>query len=256
MATTLEQRPVQSALRVGLPLVAAVALTATLLPLLPADHLPDVVVHPAVVAGVCWAGQLWYVSYSMEAAAVARTLRKGMFGLANTVTLIRGALYAVVAGFVVVPPQTSLVWVPAVCYGTGVVLDKLDGTIARTIGEETALGTRLDMAFDTFGFVAAPLVAVLWGALPVYYLAISAARYTFLGALRLHRWRGGTVHPLPDSDLGKYLAGVQMGFVTVALVPSVPTGLVWALAPAVLAPSLGVFTRDYLYATGRFGSGH
>lgn len=256
MATALERRPVQSALRVGLPLVAAVVLTATLLPLLPAEDLPDVVVHPAVVAGVCWAGQLGYVSYSMEPKAVARTLRKGVFGLANTVTLVRGALYAVVAGFVVVPSHTTLVWVPAVCYGTGVVLDKLDGTIARTIGEETALGRRLDMAFDTFGFVAAPLVAVLWGALPVYYLAISAARYTFLGALRLHRWRGGTVHQLPDSDLGRYLAGVQMAFVTVALIPTVPSSLVWAVAPAVLAPSLAVFTRDYLYGTGRLDSAH
>jgi CDP-diacylglycerol--glycerol-3-phosphate 3-phosphatidyltransferase len=253
MSTGVKQRRVQSALRAGVPLVAAVALTAILLPLLPEEQLPNAVVHPAIVAGVCWAGQLWYVSYSLDDSAATESPQ---FGLANTVTLLRGALYAVVAGFLLVPAGTALAWVPALCYGTGVVLDRLDGTIARTVGEETRLGTQLDMALDTFGFVVAPLLAVLWGALPVYYLAISAARYTFVGAVQLHRWRGGTVHPLPDSDLGKHLAGVQMVFVTVALVPVAPTTLVYSVAPVVLAPSIAVFTRDFLYATGRLGSGH
>jgi len=131
-------------------------------------------------------------------------------------TLVRGALYAVVAGFVVVPSETALAWVPALCYGTGVALDKLDGIVARTVGRQTELGRRFDMAFDTFGFVVAPLVAVLWGLLPVWYLSISAARYVFRGAVWLRRVRGLPVGDLPDSDLGKYLAGVQMIFVTIA----------------------------------------
>jgi CDP-diacylglycerol--glycerol-3-phosphate 3-phosphatidyltransferase len=172
--------------------------------------------------------------------------------LANTLTLLRGGLYAIVAGFAVVPADTDLAWVPAVCYGTGVVLDKLDGTVARTIGRETALGRRLDMAFDTFGFVAAPVVAVLWGQLPVWYLSLSAARYVFLGGLYWHQLRGRPVFDTPDSDLGKYLAGIQMVFVTLALAPPVPTSLVWAVSPVVLAPSLAVFGRDFLAASGRF----
>lgn len=255
VGTQLELTPVQSVVQAGLPLIAAIALTVVLFPLLPAEQLQSAIVHPAVVAGTCWAGQLWYVSYSLSANTLV-TLGNTVFGLANTITLLRGVLYAVVAGFVVVPAETALAWVPAVCYGTGVVLDKVDGAVAQTVGEETTLGKRLDMAFDTFGFVAAPLVAVLWGALPVYYLSLSAARYAFVGAVRLHCWRGRTVHPLPDSDLGKYLAGVQMVFVTIALVPAVPTVLVYTAAPVVLAPSLAVFTRDHLYATGRLGSAH
>lgn len=246
----------QSALRAGVPLLAAVALSVTLFSLFPGEHLANVAVHPAVVAGTCWAGQLWYVSYSFDVSRITRPFRGEIVGLANTLTLLRGALYAVVAGFVVVPADTALVWVPAVCYGLGVVLDKLDGVIARTIGDETALGTRLDMAFDTFGFIAAPVVAVHWGMLPAYYLAIAAARHSFVGALRLHRWRGRAVHPLPDSNLGRYLAGGQMVFLTVALVPVVPTSLVYTVAPAVLAPSIAVFLRDYCYATGRLGDTH
>ncbi|WP_144799656.1 CDP-alcohol phosphatidyltransferase family protein [Halorubrum depositum] len=251
MAEARQRRPLRVGIGVGLPLVAAVALAALLLRLFPADATGRWGLSPAVVAGVCWAGQLWYVGYGLDPEGITGGFWRRLFGLANTVTLVRGALYAVVAGFIVAPPETALAWIPALCYGTGVALDNLDGTVARTVGRETEIGRRLDMAFDTFGFVAAPLVAVAWGLLPVWYLSISAARYVFRGAVWLRRARGLPVGDLPDSDLGKYLAGVQMIFVTVALVPPAPTDLVWALAPVVLAPSLAVFTRDYLAVSGR-----
>jgi CDP-diacylglycerol--glycerol-3-phosphate 3-phosphatidyltransferase len=236
---------------IGLPLLAAVGLVALLFRLFPAGATGRWGLSPAVVAGGIWAGQLWYVGYRLGPERRRGGFWRRLFGLANAVTLVRGALYAVVAGFVLVPPETGLAWVPALCYGTGVALDSLDGTVARTVGQETEIGRRLDMAFDTFGFVAAPLVAVAWGLLPVWYLAISAARYVFRGAVWQRRVRGRPVGDLPDSDLGRYLAGVQMGFVTLALVPPVPTDAVWTLAPVVLAPSLAVFTRDYLVVSGR-----
>lgn len=234
-------------LRVGLPVVGALGLALLVAGLFPADAMTRWILHPAAVAGVCWAGQLWYAGRGLDSVRPWRYV----FGIANSITLLRGGLYAVVAGFVVVPVTTDLAWVPAVCYGTGVVLDKLDGTVARTIGEQTALGTRLDMAFDTFGFVVAPLVAVLWGQLPVWYLSITAARYVYLGGIRWRRLRGRPVGERPDSDLGKYLAGVQMVFLSVALAPLVPSDTLFAVAPAVLAPSLAVFARDFLVVSGR-----
>ncbi|MFO8113936.1 MAG: CDP-alcohol phosphatidyltransferase family protein [Halorubrum sp.] len=251
MAETRQRRSVRVGVGVGLPVAAGVALTALLSRLLPADATGRWGLSPAVVAGVCWAGLLWYVGYGLDPGRLTGGFWRRLLGIANAITLARGALYAVVAGFVAVPPGTTLAWVPALCYGTGVALDNLDGTVAREVGRETEIGRRLDMAFDTFGFVAAPLVAVLWGLLPVWYLAISAARYVFRGAVWLRRVRGLPVGDLPDSDLGRYLAGAQMIFVTVALVPPVPTDLVWTLAPVVLLPSLAVFARDYLAVSGR-----
>jgi len=234
-------------LTVGLPVVGALALTAVVGTLFPAGAVTRWIVHPAAVAGVCWAGQLWYAGRGLQ------TVRpwQHVFGLANALTLLRGGLYAIVAGFLAVPATTDLAWVPSVCYGTGVVLDKLDGAVARTVGEQTALGTRLDMAFDTFGFFVAPLLAVVWGRLPVWYLSISVARYVYVAGIRWRRLRGRPVLDHPDSDLGKYLAGVQMVFITVVLVPAVPVRVVFALAPAVLAPSLAVFARDFLVVSGR-----
>ena len=251
MTETPRRRSVRVGVGVGLPLLAATALVALLFRLLPADAAWRWGVSPAVVAGAVWAGQLWYVVFRLDAGRLGGAFWRRLFGLANAVTLVRGALYAVVAGFLVVPPSTALAWVPALCYGFGVALDSLDGTVARTVGQETDIGRRLDMAFDTFGFVAAPLVAVSWGLLPVWYLALSAARYVFRGAVWQRRVRGLPVGDLPDSDLGRYLAGVQMVFVTIALAPPVPTDVVWTLAPLVLAPSLAVFTRDYLFVSGR-----
>ncbi|WP_136686541.1 CDP-alcohol phosphatidyltransferase family protein [Halorhabdus amylolytica] len=246
-------RTLSVGMEVGLPVLGAVALAVVLRGLYPPGELDTWMLDPAAVAGLCLGGLLWYASHRLVPIRAAEGPLAGLFGLANSLTLLRGALYAVVAGFVVVPPGTRLAWVPALAYGCGIVLDKLDGTIARTVGRETELGERLDMAFDTFGFVAAPLVAVLWGVLPVWYLSLSAARYVYRSGLAWRRHRGRPLFDPPDSDLGKYLAGVQMVFLTVALTPTAPTTLVRTAAPFVLAPSLAVFARDFLVVTGRLG---
>ncbi|WP_277540174.1 CDP-alcohol phosphatidyltransferase family protein [Haloarcula laminariae] len=251
MAGRRSDRSTLVGLRVGLPVVGALCLGAVVGLAFPPDEMTRWRVNPAAVAGLCWAGQFWLAGRGLDVNRIVGSPYRHVFGLANALTLLRGGLYAVVAGFVVVPASTTLAWVPAVCYGVGVALDKLDGVVARSVGEETDLGERLDMAVDTFGFVVAPLVAVLWNQLPVWYLALSAARYVYLAGIRYRRHRGRPIHDSPDSDLGKYLAGVQMTFITVALVPAVPSDLVFAVAPAVLAPSLAVFARDFLYVSGR-----
>jgi len=254
MAELRHPFPAPVAPPVGLPALAGFCLAAVLWLLLPGDATAHGAAPPAVAAGLCWAAQLGYAGYSVREPTADGW--RSLFGLANALTLLRGALYTVVAGFAVVPAGTGLAWVPALCYGTGAVLDKLDGTVARTVGRETELGARLDTAFDTFGFVAAPLVAVLWGLLPVWYLSLSAARYVFLAGLKWRRVRGRPLFDRPDSDLGKYLAGVQMVFIATALVPAAPTALVRAVAPLVLAPSLLVFARDYLAVSGRLPRTH
>lgn len=252
MAGQRRDRALPVGVLIGFPMLGAVGLILALRGVFPPRDIDALVLDPAAVAGLCWAGQLLYVGHSLDPAQGPSRSWRRLFGLANVLTVSRGALYAVVAGFVVVPPGTDLAWVPALAYGTGALLDKIDGMVARTVGGETELGERLDMAFDTFGFVAAPLVAVLWGLLPAWYLSLSAARYVYRGGVAWRRHRGRPVFDAPDSDLGKYLAGVQMAFITLALAPAVPTDLVWTLAPFVLAPSLAVFARDFLVVSGRF----
>ncbi|MFC6989401.1 CDP-alcohol phosphatidyltransferase family protein [Haloplanus sp. GCM10025708] len=133
----------------------------------------------------------------------------------------------------------------------GVALDAVDGATARTAGRRTELGERLDLAFDTLGFLVAPLVGVAWGRLPVWYLSISAARYLYRGGLAWRERRGRPVFDLSPSRVRRPLAALQMAFITAALLPLLPVRVVHPAAAVVAVPSLAVFARDYLTVTGR-----
>jgi CDP-diacylglycerol--glycerol-3-phosphate 3-phosphatidyltransferase len=204
---------------------------------------------------VLWAGTVGYLLYSLATPRVAGTVTSRWLGVANYLTIVRAGLFCIVGGFVLVPPSGRLAWVPAICYGAGAALDQMDGHIARSVGRETALGRRLDLAIDTFGFVVAPVVAVAWGQLPVWYLSLSAARYVYRGFKHFRRLRGRPLYDRPNGDLGRHLAGAQMAFLTVVLTPVVSPSLAAAVAPFALAPTLGVFLRDYLFVAGHLPTG-
>jgi CDP-diacylglycerol--glycerol-3-phosphate 3-phosphatidyltransferase len=183
----------------------------------------------------------------------SRTAVYESLGAPNLVTLTRGALFAALAGFGALAPRPGIAWLPAVLYGTGCVLDAVDGFLARRTDRRTVLGAKLDLAFDTTGFLVAPVVAVLWGQLPVWYLSLSAARYLFKLGRGLRRRRGKPVYDIPDSVVRRPLAGVQMAFITAALSPLLSPPATRPLAVIVLAPSLAVFARDYAVVAGWYG---
>ncbi|MEF8841793.1 MAG: CDP-alcohol phosphatidyltransferase family protein [Haloarculaceae archaeon] len=224
--------------------------------LLVSEAVADATVRGSVALMVTlWLGTVGYLLYSLAAPSIAGGSASPWLGVANYLTLVRAGLFCIAGGFVVVPPSGRLVWVPAICYGIGTALDQLDGRVARSVGRETPLGRRLDLAIDTFGFVVAPAVAVAWGQLPVWYLSLSAARYVYRGLTYLRRLRGRPLFERPDSDLGRYLAGGQMAFLTLVLTPIVTPAAAAAVAPLALAPSLGVFLRDYLFVAGHLPTG-
>lgn len=176
-------------------------------------------------------------------------------GLPNLVTLGRGGLVAALAGLGALTPRPEIAWLPAALYGAGVTLDFFDGFLARRTERTTVLGAKLDMAIDTTGFLVAPVVGVLWNQLPVWYLSLSAARYLFKLGCWSRRRRGRPVSDLPASRVRRPLAGVQMGFITLALAPIVPLAAIRPLAVVVLAASLSVFVRDYLVVAGVYAPG-
>jgi CDP-diacylglycerol--glycerol-3-phosphate 3-phosphatidyltransferase len=207
--------------------------------------------------GVVVGYQLWFLRRSLGGNhAPEDDDPSASLGPANAVTLVRGWLYAGVAGFVLfAPPETSVWrWAPAAWYGVGALLDRVDGALARTVGRRTVLGARLDLAFDTVGFLVAPLVGVLWDHLPIWYLSISVARYLFKAGRGWRRARGKPVYDLPSSRVRRPLAALQMVFITVALVPVVPQSAVYTAAAVVVTPSLVVFLRDYLVVAGHLNA--
>jgi len=228
----------------GTRLVAALTMDAT-------------AVRWAVVAGGVAVFELAFLRYHLDAnhAEGASALYDGL-GIANGITLARGAAYAGVAGFALVPSTPTVAWAPALLYGGGVVLDWVDGFVARRRDRTTLLGAKLDLAFDTLGFLVAPVVAVLWGHLPVWYLSLSAARYLFKAGTGYRRYRGRPVGDLPESRVRRPLAGVQMVFIAVALSPVLSPATLRPLAAVVLVPSLAVFVRDYFAVSGRLSRGN
>jgi CDP-diacylglycerol--glycerol-3-phosphate 3-phosphatidyltransferase len=173
------------------------------------------------------------------------------FGWGNWLTIMRGLLMSMMAGFLFIPwPAGWLGWLPAILYTTADVADFLDGYAASKTNHTTLLGERLDMEFDGLGMLLVSLLAVWYGQLPWWYLLIGLARYFFVFGLWLRKKRGLSNHTMPHSWHRRIFAGFQMGFMSVVLWPIVPaaaatiTGTIFALATA------ASFLRDWLVVIG------
>jgi len=173
------------------------------------------------------------------------------FGTGTDISLGRGLLLAGLAGFLTSPlPGGFLAWLPGLLYLAASLLDYFDGYLARRANQATKLGEILDIRLDSLGVFAAALLAVQFGQLPYWYLLVAFARYIYLFGLWLWRRAGFEVHELPPSASRRLFAGMQMGFLTMILLPlfSPPGTHVAALLFAL--PFLVGFTRDWLYAAG------
>lgn len=175
-------------------------------------------------------------------------------GIANAVTVFRGLLIAAVAGFLpLASPSTPGLWVPAVLYGTAVVLDFLDGSIARRFGQETRLGRRLDEATDTVGLFVAPTLAILFGQVPAWFLVVPLGKPAYLVSLWIYRLAGNELRPLPDSAIRRPIAGLQMTVTALVLVPVVSPAVGTVVAVVAVVPFVVSFGRDWLVVVGLLG---
>jgi phosphatidylglycerophosphate synthase len=224
-------------------------LLATILGLLATAALLGVV---SVTAGLGVVG--WIAGLATGSAATALLVTARMrsdqpsIHPADWVTLARTVLIAGVAGlvadsFVRPLPVTALVTLSAVA----LVLDAVDGQVARRTGTATPLGARIDMEADAFLILLLSIVASRdYGA---WVLLIGAARYALLLAGWLIPWLAA---PLPSRYWGKVVAAVQGIVLTVAasgLLDRLTGMIAVAAALLLLAESFG---RNviWLYRTG------
>ncbi len=190
-----------------------------------------------VLVGVVYAtGLLGLLSAAMRRAG------RSELGPADAVTLARallvGGVTAIVAEGLLTgwTAQAALVALASVA----LVLDAVDGKVARRTGTVSPVGARFDMEVDAFlVLVLSVHVAAIVGP---WALAIGGMRYAFVAAGRLLPWLRG---PVPPSYLAKTVAAVQgvvlvvassgllANPVTVALVAVALTLLVWSFARTV-----------------------
>jgi len=160
------------------------------------------------------------------------------WGPASWVTLARATLAAGVAALVAGvlahdAPVALLVTLAAVA----LVLDLVDGRVARRTGTVSPLGARFDGEVDAFLILALSVyVASQYGA---WVLAIGAARYVFLVGEWLLPWMRA---PLPRRRWRLVVAALEGVVLTVAAAEVLPRALTQGLlaaALALLAASMG-----------------
>jgi phosphatidylglycerophosphate synthase len=167
---------------------------------------------------------------------------------ADWVTLTRALLIAGVAGLVADSfgrpvPVTALVTLSTIA----LILDAVDGQVARRTGTATPLGARIDAEVDAFLILLLSIVVSQdYGS---WVLVIGAARYALLLAGWLIPWLAA---PLPPRYWGKVVAAVQGIVLTVAasgLLDRLAGMIAVAAALLLLAESFG---RNviWLYRTG------
>jgi CDP-diacylglycerol--glycerol-3-phosphate 3-phosphatidyltransferase len=177
--------------------------------------------------------------------------RFGRLGLANWITTIRAALLALLTGFIFLPwPEGPARWAPGGLYLTASILDFMDGWAARVTHQTSRLGEMLDLHWDGFGMLVAGLLLVLYGQAPVFYVLVGLARYLFLGGMWLREKRGVPNHPMQPSTARRALAGAQMGFVAVVLLPVFKPPVTSVAATLFMLPLLAGFLRDWLVVSG------
>ncbi|WP_055695135.1 CDP-alcohol phosphatidyltransferase family protein, partial [Streptomyces prasinopilosus] len=155
------------------------------------------------------AGWLTGLAFAVATWAVlSRALHRSRpcsFGAANRVTLGRailvGGVTALVAdSFQDSPPVTLFVGLTAVA----LILDGVDGKVARRTGTSTPLGARFDMEVDAFLILV--LSVYVSTAMGPWVLLIGGMRYVFVAAARVWPWLNAA---LPPSTARKTVAALQ-----------------------------------------------
>jgi phosphatidylglycerophosphate synthase len=206
----------------------------------------------SATAGLGVAG--WIVGLATGSAATALLVTARMrsdqpaIHPADWVTLTRALLIAGVAGLVADSFSRPVSVTVLVTLSTvALVLDAVDGQVARRTGTATPLGARLDGEADAFLILLLSIyVSQDYGS---WVLVIGAARYALLLAGWLIPWLAA---PLPPRYWGKVVAAVQGIVLTVAasgLIDRLAGMIAVAAALLLLAESFG---RNviWLYRTG------
>jgi phosphatidylglycerophosphate synthase len=171
--------------------------------------------------------------------ALLRT-RTRTFGPANRVTLGRailvGAVTALVAdSFESSPPVSLFVGLTAVA----LILDGVDGKVARRTNTSTALGARFDMEVDAFLILVLSVYVSM--AMGPWVLLIGLMRYVFVVAAKVMPWLNNS---LPHSMARKTVAAVQGVFLLVAASGLLPYAAGFGLVALALGSLLWSFGRD------------
>jgi phosphatidylglycerophosphate synthase len=135
-------------------------------------------------------------------------------------------------------PVTALI----IIAGAALVLDAVDGHVARRTGTTSRLGARFDMEVDAFLILMLSVfVARSFGA---WVLSIGAMRYAFVAAGWVVPWLRA---PLPGSKGGKVVAAMQGIVLVFAAADVAPRPVAYVAVASALASLSWSFGRDIVW---------
>lgn len=183
------------------------------------------------------AGVLYAVAALALLGGAAQRSATRALGPANRVTLARAILVGGVTALVVdAITMHRHVTVVVVLASVALVLDAVDGQVARRTGTVTALGARFDMEVDAFLILV--LSVFVSRTVGGWVLAIGAMRYAFVVAGWVLPWLRSS---LPPSTARKAVAAIQ----GIALVVASSGLLPRPFGAAVVAVALALLTWSF-----------
>ncbi len=204
--------------------------------------------YPVQVGGL-WVGLCVWIYRRAPRPAVA-----GGLGIANRVTLARATLVLPVAGLVFHPALAVDLgyWWVIFWSGVAMVLDNVDGRIARRTGTTSSFGARFDLELDAFLLLVLSVLVWQSGKVAAWVILVGALRYFFVAAgWALPALRGA----LPESFRRKTVCVVQGLVLLVCLGPITPARLASVVAGSALALLVYSFAVDVIWLLGSGGRG-
>jgi phosphatidylglycerophosphate synthase len=170
------------------------------------------------------------------------------FGAANAVTLARGVLALDLLALLGSPPSPVLAWSIVALALVALVLDGVDGSVARRRGETSAFGARFDMETDALLILVLAALAWSHGKAGPWILLAGALRYLFVAASLVLPWLAA---PLPPSRRRQTVCVVQIASLILCLAPFVAPPASAAIGLAGLVALLGSFAADVAWLARR-----
>ncbi|GAA3641896.1 CDP-alcohol phosphatidyltransferase family protein [Microbacterium awajiense] len=189
------------------------------------------------------AGLLYLIVSNTLLARGLRTRGVMRLGAANIVTASRSTLVALVTA-IVATSFTDAISVPllVVLASVALVLDAVDGWVARRTGTSSELGARFDMEVDAFLLLA--LSAFVASELGWWVLTIGLLRYAFVAVGRVVPWMRAPLPPRYWRKVVTAVAGIAL-VIAASGIGSPWVGLgVTAFALCLLSESFG---RDVVW---------
>lgn len=169
------------------------------------------------------------------------------FGAANWVTLFRAILACLLVVFLSAEALAFSIGAFMIA-AVALLLDGVDGWLARRFATSSRFGARFDMEIDALLIFMLSCAAFIGQKAGAWVLALGLMRYVFVGASVVWPWLGAE---LPPSFRRKAICVVQVATLAILLLPAIVPPVSTTIAAAALAMLVASFASDIRWLAER-----